>query len=385
VKRLPAETVAMVAAAVLVVGLAATRTQLAPTEARSASTHFSGKGGLRALFLTAKELGIPVTRWQLPIDDCRDCPSFAIVAPATPLRSDEAKALRKRLEDGARVLYVPPIGDVTLLDRVGLSLRPSRDEATVRAVGGSAWLEGLPTRVRGFRQMLVRQGVGPDDVFVAPLLARGSRRFGAARVLVGNGELVVIADVAPLENASLRGADVAPLALRAMAALAGDDGIAFDEYHHGFDDRAGLWRTSARWLASTAPGWAILQLAAIAVLATAAAGVRLGSPRDPAPASGRSPLEHADALAAAYTAARATRRAAVLLVDELRLRLGVRSPAGLRARLDAIAATRPALRPAVADVVRHAEGQSDPDLPRLARAIDLIADQLMEEPHAVSP
>ncbi len=380
-KRLPVETVAMVAAAVLVVALAATRTQLLPSDARSASTHLSGRGGLRALFLTARELGIPVSRWQRPLDECVECPSLAIVAPATPLRRAEAEALRERLLNGARMLYVPPADDVTLLDGVGLALRPVNDRMEVRAVGDSRWLDGLPKTMRGFGQLLVRDGAEPADVRMQPLLARGRKHFGAVRVFVGKGELVVIADAAPLENTSLRDDGVAPLALRALAALAREDGIAFDEYHHGFDDGAGLWRMSAHWLATTAPGWALLQLAALAVLAVAAAGIRLGSPRDPAPAARRSSLEHADALAAAYTAARATRRAAVLLVDELRLRLGVRSPAALRARLEAIAATRPALRAAVADVVHHAEGRSDADLPRLARAID----QLMEEPHAVSP
>lgn len=376
-----AQTLAMIAVAVVVVGLVATRTQLAPVAARSASTHFSGHGGTRALFLAARELGVPVSRWQRPLDDCRDCPPMAIVAPAVPLLEAEAKRLRRRLVKGARVLFVPARDDATLLRTLGLSLQENRKErASFRHAGRSLLLDGTPEPVRGFRQVLVAGSI-PDDVFVEPLLSRGAKRLGAARVVVGNGELIVLADAAPLGNTVLRADGAAPLALRALAMLAGDRGIAFDEYHHGFDDRVGLWRTSLRWLTSTAPGWGVLQLGLVVVLALAAAGIRLGSVREPAAAVRRSPLEHADALAAAYTAARATRRAATLLVDELRLRLGVRTPTGLRARLDAIAATRPVLRAAVAEVLGHADGAADPDLPRLARAID----QLTEEPHVVSP
>jgi hypothetical protein len=377
VKRPPVETVAMIVVAVVVAALAVTRTQLTPATARSASTHFSGDGGMRALFLTARELGIPVSRWQRPLHACRHCRAFAVIAPARPLTAVEAKLLRKRLKRGARMLYVPAPFRDDLLAMLGLTVEPTAD-ATVgfRHAGSSPLLEGTPSRVDGFRRVVV-PGSTPHDVVVEPLLVRGRKRLAAARVTIGDGEMIVIADTAPLGNRVLRTGGVAPLALRALASIAGNGDVAFDEFHHGFDDGVGLFRTSVRWLTSTAPGWALLQLGIVAVLAIAAAGVRLGSAQEPAIASRRSPLEHADALAAAYAKARASRRAAALLVDELRLRLGVRTPSGLRARLEAIAVTRPTLRAAVAEVLGH--GGADPDLPRLARAID----QLTEEPHAV--
>lgn len=382
-----ADRLAIIAVAVVVLGLVLVRTQQTPVDARSASTHFSGRGGLRALYLTARDLDLPVSRWQQPLDPhCRDCPSLAIVAPEIPLQPREAIALRRRVARGGRLLYVPPLGDDRFLRRLGLTLhvRPTPNAVVHprrRTELATALLDGTPDRVDGFRQLVVRAANARDDVFVEPLLARGAKRFAVARVIVGNGEMIVIADAAPLGNVALGKDGVAPLALRSLAWLAGDDGIAFDEFHHGFDDRVGLWGATRRYLTSTAPGWALLQLAAIAVLAVAAAGIRLGRARDLPPPRRRSPLEHADALAAAYMAARATRRAGSLLLAELRLRLGVRTPAALRARLDALAVTRPALRAAVDDVTRHADGTITPDLPRLARAIDLLT----EEPHAIRP
>ncbi|HEV7734901.1 MAG TPA: DUF4350 domain-containing protein [Candidatus Binatia bacterium] len=385
--RTNADRLAMAAVAVVVLGLVFVRTQQAPTDARSASTHYSGRGGLRALYLTARELDLPVSRWQQPLDlHCKDCPALALVAPEIPLGPREAFALRRRIARGGRLLYVPSLLDDRFLSRLGLELRvQTRVDSVVRPRRSTELatqlLDGTPDRVDGFRQLIVRGDTERADVFVEPLLARGAKRFAAARVLVGNGEIIVFADAAPIANAVIGADGAASLAVRSLAWLAGEDGIAFDEFHHGFDDRVGLWGATRRYLTTTAPGWALLQLAVIAVLAVAAAGIRLGRARELPPAQRRSPLEHADALAAAYTAARATRRAGSLLLDELRLRLGTRTPAAFRARLEALAVTRPALRAAVDDVARHTDGTTTPDLPRLARAIDLLT----EEPHAIRP
>src|SRR6266540_307281 len=64
-----------------------------------------------------------------------------------------------------------------------------------------------------------------------------------------------------------------------------------------------------------------------------------GSPMPRSSPCGRSPLEHVEALAAAYRAARASRRPAALLLEGLRLRMGARTPEELRRLLEGMAGT----------------------------------------------
>lgn len=390
----PGWVLVVVAVALLVLG------SLADVERRErdvSSTHTAAPGGLRALYLAAEELGIRVGRWERPLDD-EEAGRPAALAVATPigLRADEVDGLRGWVEAGGRLLYVVTRDGDAFARSVGLVARSvppgssaemmRRDPAGLSDPRAAALLEGTPAQVPAFERRMVR-GDGcppatsceqpPDAPVVTPLLAAGDR-LGAALVTLGAGRVVVVSDVEPISNRMLRGSGVAVLALRALADVAEDDVVWFDEYHHGYDARGALWSRAAMLLVGTPPGWAVLHLAAVGLLALAAAGVRFGSPL-PAPAApGRSSLEHVAALAAAYEAVGASRRAGKLLVDELALRLDMPSAAALRARLAPGGVGRPGHDGAATVVLRQLAGEDVP-LPALCAAVDAL---LAEDRHA---
>jgi len=151
--------------------------------------------------------------------------------------------------------------------------------------------------------------------------------------------------------------------------------IVFDEYHHGFGTHASAWRTIRRALTETAPGRAVLQGAAAALVLLAAVGARALPPRRRGAVERRSPLEHVEALARAYGQVKATRLATRRLMRGLRRRHG---HAGWRAASDddflrALAERTPAVAPAVARLLDAAQRPVSPaEFAAVGAAVDEI-------------
>src|SRR3989475_10320611 len=74
--------------------------------------------------------------------------------------------------------------------------------------------------------------------------------------------------------------------------------IVVDEYPLGFGAGGTLPGASWAWLRRHPPGWAILQLIGVALVALAVTAVRFGPARSVIERRRRSPLEHVEALAA---------------------------------------------------------------------------------------
>jgi hypothetical protein len=181
--------------------------------------------------------------------------------------------------------------------------------------------------------------------------------------------VTLVADDRLFANRALRETAAGPFALGLIVPRYRR--VVVDEYHHGFDASRSLSGATWDWTLRTPWGWAMLQLAAVGVLALLAAGVRFGPIRTGIERRRRSPLEHVRALATALAAARGHDVAVGLIVQGLRRRLsraGRPGRAGLHAWLteldgavttprgrEALATLRQVTdRPASADDVLHA-------------------------------
>jgi hypothetical protein len=397
-----ARILAVVALSILLAAILRSKLETRDEEGEiRATTFLDGSSGLRALYLAAEELGIPVGRWMRPFPESgQPSPSaLAVVAPPDRLLASEARWLRVWVEAGGRLLYVPASDeDDRFLELLGL--RPRNAEAGAARSSRETWrasrsrpslarpdplgaggdpaspltlslLEGTPETVSGLSTGIGLSGLREGK---ADLLLR-SDQGGAAAALIrlGEGRILLLSHGLALTNGQIRVSGAAPLVLRGLSDLSSGERLWFDEFHHGFDERGGVERATWRFLTSTAPGWAVLQLGCLAFAALFFAGLRMGSPLRPPPPRRRSSLEHVEALASAYQRARAVRRPAALLLEGLRMRLGARSADDLRERLESLSRAHPQAAPAVEDLLRVAGGKQEPgqaDLVRLSSAMD---------------
>ncbi len=155
-------------------------------------------------------------------------------------------------------------------------------------------------------------------------------------------EGVAFADGSVLSNLVLRSDDNAVFAVNVLLARGGRDRgngeplsrVAFDEFHHGADERGSRLSLGVRlWSAATTswPGRGLLVLALAVVVHAAGAAVRFGAPLPGAAPARRALREHADALGRLLERAQATGEATRLLIDGTRRVCAPR--AGLPAQL----------------------------------------------------
>jgi len=97
--------------------------------------------------------------------------------------------------------------------------------------------------------------------------------------------------------------------------------LVWDEYHQGFAAATGATAVLWAWLWRSPAGWAILQLAAVALVWLAVTAVRFGPAQAVIERRRRSPLEHVDALAIGLEGANGTDTAVDLILSGLRRRL----------------------------------------------------------------
>src|SRR5439155_1328718 len=119
---------------------------------------------------------------------------------------------------------------------------------------------------------------------------------------VGGGGLTLVADAGYFRNRAWRESDV-PQLLVPLLTPRRRGRVSWDEYHHGNGEDVSLTAAVIRWLRGTPLGWALLQLAALALVGLATLAVRFGPARGVIERRRRSPLEHLEALAAGLESA----------------------------------------------------------------------------------
>jgi hypothetical protein len=154
------------------------------------------------------------------------------------------------------------------------------------------------------------------------LVSTTDRRPVALRLRFrSGGEAILLADPQYVRNRALKETDAGLVVLPWML----NDHtrwVSVDEYHWGFGEGGSLMGASWAWLLSHPLGWAVLQLAGVALVALVVAAVRFGPPRGGIERRRRSPLEHLEALAAGLEGAGGVDTAVALTVSGLRRRLG---------------------------------------------------------------
>lgn len=356
-----------------------------PGDPRLSSFHTSPNGA-RALYLTLQELEVPASRRLTSYGDggAPEAGALALLAPTEHPTPGELATLGRWVAAGGTLLYAARPGDPTL-DTLGLDLRRlapdslsplrlARWEGVRVEPRAHRWTEGLKTTARSrFAFDDSSSALAGGDA--TPLLATADGE--PAAVVFGRGEGTVVAwsDPKLLSNRTLReGGRPLVFARAAAEATADGDSVVFDEYHQGYRAGGGPVRATLRFVRRTAPGHAALQLAVAAAGLLLLAGRRFGAPVELRQGRRRSPLEHVDALSAAYR--RADARAAVrrLLVAGLARRLGgsLPEPGSGTGFLERLADRLPAGRAEAERLLEEWKRGDEADLTDLARAVDAV-------------
>lgn len=383
-------------------------------------------GGARALYELTERLGWPVSRRTRPFAAPLDSTAvYLVLEPSERVTPIEVNALLNAVRAGAALVVTHPGLELqdSLWRAIGVRAMPSggplttgaetpedRCPAPLRQHGTLIWAgdritsSGLMvgdtlrmTQVFGTVERpaavlaLERRATEAElrgDSSEAQRLRREAIRTGNVRgpraaqpavagFTLGRGRVVYVADPDVLRNDVLRycpwGADVMAVRVLEWASGGGRPRVVFDEAHHpGFG--APWYVRLANGLTSNADGRVALSLIIASLVLILALGRRPLPPVSTRRLERRSPLEHVDALARAYTQARATRTAARRLVRGLRRRHAtlVRREDDA-AFLSRVAERHPALRDEVA-LLRRAtiERVAPDDLDRVLAAVDSV-------------
>ena len=145
--------------------------------------------------------------------------------------------------------------------------------------------------------------------------------IGAALVPLGEGRVIVFADVAPLANGAASEDPLAVLAVRAALAFTSEaDTVFFDEFHQGITGHGSRAAVLADFFLGSPGGRTLTHIVLIWFAYLACKGLRFGVPTTavaPSDRERRSPLEHVSALGDLYRKAGAADTAAILLLARL--------------------------------------------------------------------
>jgi len=219
---------------------------------------------------------------------------FAAWAELARRSGVEVVALRDELADAR----LPPGSTVVALDVPSL---PRADALLLRAhadAGGRVVAGGVrPERwLDVFDASLVWRSGGPEAVRVGEraLVTAGGGSWSAGGVLVERGNVALLADASPLQNARLARADNAAFALE----LIGGGPLVFAEAPHGYGSASGLAALP------DAGKWALGLLLAAGLLLMLARGRRFGPPEDASRPLAPPRAAYVDALGAALARTR---------------------------------------------------------------------------------
>src|SRR2546427_11240844 len=282
---------------------------------RRLSTCLAGPSGAKGLAQALRRLGVTVEQRRRPYFDIatdsgrgRRERLYAFLDIDRPT-TQELVAIRDYVMGGGRILTAGVTGiEVCFGYRSRRLARDVDNDTRATLVRGSG--QRLPPTWRVLRRLpaesLAAAAKGPEADRCTPhlprradTLVRTMRNVPVALRLrfPSGGEAILLADGQYLSNRILKDSDAGVAVLPWFL-----DGrtrqIVVDEYHLGFGASGTLPGASWAWLRHHPPGWAVLQLLGVALVALAVTAVRFGPARSVIERRRRSPLEHVEALAA---------------------------------------------------------------------------------------
>jgi hypothetical protein len=291
------------------------------------STFRSGPHGARALLLLMDELGIPRGQRLRPWTEDEDPDDVLVMlAPSQAPTQDEVAALVAWVRRGGTLVYGAGRNDDAVLRALDvgalLNLGSAVDGTGRPARAGDPWLAEIDS-VPGFRAAFA-DGARALQGGAVPLLRTAAGPPVVVLFPIGEGRAIVFSSARVLSNAAVREPGAALLFARVAASSVEHGGVVrFDEYHHGFRE-GGPARALWRFVTHTNPGRGLLQLLVAGLALLLLFGHRFGAPVAERTGRRRSPLEHVEAVAAAYRRAGARATARRLLVAGLERRIGRR-------------------------------------------------------------
>lgn len=293
------------------------------------STFRTTPDGAGALYELMRTLDVPETRRMSPLDGPAPLGrAFVLLAPTLPLTRSERDTLTAWVKAGGTLVSAPRFND-PLLTTLGLVLLPvgGLHGATALPAAGP-WTQGVDSLVHVHEAIAVRNATPLRDI--QPLATLSNTRDSIADIVVlraryGDGHVVLFSDAWMLSNARIAEDGAAVLFARAAAAAVAGGTLQFDEYHHGHRGGSPV-RAFFGFLATRRPGWLMLQLMVVLLLASVPAAVRFGAPLVSRAGPRRSPLEHVAALGEVYRQAQAADLARRRLVVGFARRLGRERP-----------------------------------------------------------
>jgi Domain of unknown function (DUF4350) len=232
---------------------------------------------------------------ERPSDDTLPAEGTVVMLDPDSFTRGQARALRRFAEGGGRVVAGGAEPDLWLAELTD-GASPSWED------GGDRDARVLvPTPETGAAESLrtAEAGVWAPAAGALPLAAGDDGPIALVQE-AGEGRIVLLADVSPLQNRLLDDADNAALAL----ALAGPGPVTFVESVHGYGTATGLAAIPGRF------GWALILLALSGLLLIAARWPRMGPPEPPEQPLFPPRRAYVDALAA--TLARSRDRSAAI-------------------------------------------------------------------------
>jgi hypothetical protein len=329
----------------LLLAVAGGESPVQATDTRT-STLVSTAEGSQAVYETLAELGVPVRRRRtalFTLSDEQPAPgALAVVAPRRPMLGSELAEVVRYLRRGGTVIAVGEASGFTRC--VGFAAPRADSGSVVDGMFGSIGRElavrpDAPLRLPLVRRVLGRWRPSKESAdaerrfleesgctaLAAPrrdtlLAARDGRPVIIELRYAPAGRVVLIAEPGYFRNRAWRDTDVAQLLVPLLVPQRRGP-LVWDEYHHGFAAESGARAALWAWVRGTPIGWALLQLAAVALVWLAVKAVRFGPALAVIERRRRSPLEHVEALARGLEGAGGAQVAVDLIVSGLRRRL----------------------------------------------------------------
>ena len=394
--------VALFLLAVAVAIVAGLRNTLGGAEGGPPSAFLAGPDGAKAVYDVLLRLGRPVERRRTPLYDLtrvrRPPALFVVVDPPDDLTAAELEQVVRYVRSGGAVLAAGDGGGITRCtgwDADAVFLKGyAGDSQTVQQPVSALELPSVTAVLRPLDSLLTGQSAdtrrrvrrsldresGCSGLAVAEQDTLLRTEQGKPVILrlryPGGGMVTLAADPGYFRNRAWRTTDVPAFAVPLLTP-ATRGRVTWDEYHQGFGRGGSLEGAVLDWLARTPAGWALLQLAAVGLVALAVAAVRFGPARSVIDRRRRSPLEHVEALAVSLQGAGGVDTAVALIVAGLRRRLGragVVQPDEQRAWLSTLELALPTTR--ARDAVRRLQ-QAETQPGGAERA--LVAAQALED------